>query len=137
MLMEKALPDLSGRLLLASKLSQSELSRRVDVSRSNITRWLAGDGDITLSVFSRIVRELGIDLVEILDRRLDEILGRKDQPTFDEAIARAVEALPPLDQRVLLTTLLRKIETFDVLEEERSVIKRRISKIRTVRKRNE
>lgn len=137
MLMEKALPDLSGRLLLASKLSQSELSRRVDVSRSNITRWLAGDGDITLSVFSRIVRELGIDLVEILDRRLDEILGRKDQPTFDEAIARAVEALPPLDQRVLLTTLLRKIETLDVLEEERSVIKRRISKIRTVRKRNE
>jgi len=135
--MEKALPDLSGRLLLASKLSQSELSRRVDVSRSNITRWLAGDGDITLSVFSRIVRELGIDLVEILDRRLDEILGRKDQPTFDEAIARAVEALPPLDQRVLLTTLLRKIETLDVLEEERSVIKRRISKIRTVRKRNE
>jgi transcriptional regulator with XRE-family HTH domain len=119
--------------------TQSEVARKLSLDRSTLNRFLRGEVDIGSSKFVAILRECEIDLGQLIDRRVDELLGRNPKEmSIGSALEAALSALDPISQKTILSTIVNKVEDrkSPALVEESEVIKRRIATIRTVRRKN-
>jgi transcriptional regulator with XRE-family HTH domain len=137
-----AKPNLNAKIAQMFRIrfsTQSEVARKLSLDRSTLNRFLRGEADIGASKFVAILRECEIDLGQLIDRRMDELLGRNPKEmSMGSALEAALSALDPISQKTILSTIVNKVEErkSPALVEESEVIKRRIATIRTVRRKN-
>jgi transcriptional regulator with XRE-family HTH domain len=137
-----AKPNLNAKIAQMFRVrfsTQSEVARKLSLDRSTLNRFLRGEADIGASKFVAILRECEIDLSQLIDRRVDELLGRNPKEmSIGSALEAALSALDPISQKTILSTIVNKVEErkSPALVEESEVIKRRIATIRTVRRKN-
>jgi transcriptional regulator with XRE-family HTH domain len=137
-----AKPNLNAKIAQMFRIrfsTQSEVARKLSLDRSTLNRFLRGEADIGASKFVAILRECEIDLSQLIDRRVDELLGRNPKElSVGAALDSALSALDPISQKTILSTIVNKVEEkkSSALLEESEVIKKRIATIRTVRRKN-
>src|SRR4051812_43889040 len=91
-------PSLAQECLLlaqVSGMSQASLARKLGLKPSNLNHYLKGHGDIRAETFVRLLKELNVDIEEILNRQLAKSAGipMESKATTGDALEAIVRAL--------------------------------------------
>lgn len=65
--MSMALSDAIAQVLSKRKLSQKDFAKMMGKTETEVSRWLAGRHNFTLSTIAKISVALGVDLVKIMN----------------------------------------------------------------------
>lgn len=117
----------------SQKSSQADVARRLGVGRGNVTKWLNGTIQTAdISAFSRYMDVLGINIIDVLDLKVDsdiDILIRKNEKLEQSLEKEREECMMLRGEIRLLSRRLDRYEpgpqqfqTFHVLEDDTSKV---------------
>ena len=108
------IPQKIKKLSVLMGLSQAELARRVGMLPSHLNVYLQGKGDIHSGRFIEILAECGIDIEELVDKKLAvRIKGDSASAAIDLSVSEAVAKLRrmPRAEVQAISLILGKIGT--------------------------
>lgn len=90
-------------------MTQAELARRLSLQPSNLNHYLKGHGDVRAELFVRILRELGVDVEDLLNREIATRTGMKleDRGGLGETVEIVADSLSPGDRKTMLSYLAK------------------------------
>ena len=102
-------PQKVALLAVLRGISQVELAKRLGMQPSHLNHFLKGRGDVRSAQLLRILRELGIDVEEALNREVAALSGMKleGKDSVGEAFESVAKALSPEDRHAMLGYIVR------------------------------
>jgi transcriptional regulator with XRE-family HTH domain len=96
-------------LILTKGLKSKEVANETGIRPQRLSEFLSGRTQVGVDVLVSVLDCLGIDLKSIIDTEIRKTTGSiKNENHISSDIYKTIEALPPLEQKTLLSTLLRK-----------------------------
>ena len=98
-----------SQLATLNGLTQAELARRLEIKPSNLNHYLRGHGDVHADLFISILKELGIDIEEIVNRELARLngLSLEEKSTPGAAMEAVAKALPREDRKAMVSFIVK------------------------------
>lgn len=97
-------------LLSLSKISQTRVAADLNLNRSNLNQVLNGKVDLSASTLIMLLEYFGIDLMAVIDARLDELMGRETRSQNPaDAVHRLIESLGPVQRKAVYQMLLSQV----------------------------
>ena len=90
-------------------LTQAELARRLEIKPINLNHFLRGHGDVHSALFIRLLKELGIDIEEIINKELARLSGLRleEKMTPGAAMETLARAMSREDRQALISYVIK------------------------------
>lgn len=99
-------------LMQAKGVTVNEVSEGAEIHRSRISGFLTGANGLSGVNLVSVLKQLGIDLEKLLQQELAETLNPEmDTKSLGSDLEIVLDALSPMEQKTLLSTIIRKANT--------------------------
>lgn len=104
---KKTINEKAKRLFNILGFNHKQFSKVANIPYATVHEFFNSDKNVTLSNFQKILKPLGIDLVDVLEEKINEALGQapKKSREHDDLVA-LIENLDKLKRRTLLETAI-------------------------------
>ena len=106
-------------------ITQAQVADECGINKSSLSRFFRGVSDIRTSQLVKVLHTIGIDLLQIINRQIDERLGKeKPTPHIGADLETIVQHLDKLESQTLLETIIvkaKKIKSIDLKKEMKNV----------------
>lgn len=129
------IPSLIDTMMRLKRSTQAQVAEKAKLHRSNLSRFLAGEIDMRMSSLESILKALDIDLEEILEREINQMVGKSNpKDTLGEALEILLKRTDPITARTMLESLAARSRKKDrQINDALSVVNSYKSKLRVVR----